>query len=174
MKRAKILLASLIAGMILCIGIVPVYGYFTANTQSSGGLEIKPIDTSIRETVLENSKQLVIENSEKGAPVYVRARGFSGDDSAGLTYSGETGWVDGGDGWWYYTPLLLPKNSAQEQPGTTTKLIVDISKIIPGTDKAEPGDNFNVVVVYESVLPMDGVEGCQATFQAFINQEGGN
>lgn len=172
MKRTKILLASLLAGVILCTGIIPVYGYFTANTQSSGGLEIKPIDTSISETVVGNNKNLVISNSSDGAPVYVRARGFSGDDSADLSYSGGEGWVDGGDGWWYYTPLLLPEDTEQEQSGKTTTLSVDISKILP--EDAEPGDNFNVVVVYESVLPMDGVEGAQATFAAFISQEGGN
>ena len=170
MKRTKILLAALIAGMILCTGIIPVYGYFTANTQSSGGLEIKPIDTTPHEDVVGNSKNLVITNNRRGAPVYVRARGFSGDSSANLSYTPGEGWVDGGDGWWYYTPLLPPESD--EQSGRTTTLSVDISKVIP--EGAEPGDNFNVVVVYEAVLPMDGVEGAQATFQAFISQGGGN
>ena len=170
MKRTKILLASLIAAVILCAGIAPAYGYFTANTQSSGTLEIKPIDTNMREKVVSGVKEITIFNNPGGAPVYVRARGFSGDDSANLSYSAGEGWVDGGDGWWYYEPVLNPKNEAAKETGETTPLDVNISKVIPA--EAKPGDNFNVAVVYEAVLPIDGVESAQATFQEFISQGG--
>jgi len=165
MKRIKVFLTAVLAAVLVMGSITPVYAYFTANAEARGGLPIKSIDTTIKEKVLNGEKQVTIYNSENGTPVYVRARGISGDASANLTYTAEQGWIDGGDGWWYYSSIL-------DSSETTTILTANISKVIPAD--AEVGDNFNVVVVYEAVLPMKDVEGAQATFQAFIAQEGGN
>lgn len=165
MKRVKVFLTAVLAAVLVMGSITPVYAYFTANAEARGGLPIKSIDTNPKEKVLDGQKQLTVENSENGTPVYVRARAFSGDASAALTYTAEVGWTDGGDGWWYYTNIL---NSSE----STTVLTADISKVIP--EDAKVGDNFNVVVVYESVAPMANIEGAQATFQAYEAQEGGN
>ena len=169
MKRTKILLAAFMMSCVLLSSIMPAYGYFTANTQSSGEVTIKGIDTDFDETLGNWEKILTIKNRPDGAPVYVRARGFSGDLTGELTYSGE-GWTAGGDGWYYYDSLLMPEDPDNDEPGTSLPLTVNISKVFP--EGAIQGDNVNIVVVYESVLPMDGVEGAQATFQAFISQGG--
>lgn len=169
MKRTKILLATFIMSCVLLPGIMPAYGYFTANTQSSGQVTIKGIDTDIDENLGNWEKVLTIKNKPGGAPVYVRARGFSGELSGELTYSGE-GWFDGGDGWWYYDSLLMPEDTEKKETGKALPLTVNISQVFP--EGAIELDNVNVAVVYESVLPMEGVEGAQATFQAFINQGG--
>ena len=164
MKRKSFLLTALAAGLILSSLVSPAYGYFTANTQAEGGLVIEPIETHPEEKIVAGEKQVTIHNEEKAAPVYVRARGFSGDDSD-LSYSAESGWTDGNDGWWYYDPIL--------EAGTQTSvLIANISKVIPA--EAEVGDNFNIVVVYEAIRAMDGVDGAKATFAAYLAQEGEN
>jgi hypothetical protein len=56
-----------------------------------------------------------------------------------LDYSGDN-WSDGGDGYWYYNGYIGNGES-------TTVLNVEI-KNIPAEVKA--GDNFNVVVIYET------------------------
>ena len=164
MRRKGFLPAVILTGLILCFIAAPAYGYFTANTQAEGGLVIEPIHTTPDEDIVNQEKHLKIHNEDDGTPVYVRARGFSGDDSA-LVYSGEDGWIDGDDGWWYYEPIL-------DQDADTSVLTISISKVIPVD--AEVGDSFNVVVVYEAIRPVDGAVGSQESFKAYLAEEGGN
>jgi len=169
MKRNKIILSVVLTCILVCCSALPAYAYFTANTRAAGNLIIEPIHTTPHEKVVDKEKQLTIKNEEDGTPVYVRARGFAGDDSD-LEYIPEEGWSDGGDGWWYYESILAPGE-------LTTELRINISKVIP--EDAEVGDSFNVAVVYESIRPVAGESGellgSQASFQAFVSKlEGGN
>ncbi len=150
MKKASIGLALLAALLVAGSSLSAAWGYFTTYTQARGGL---PIDlgheTEIHEDVSDMTKHLVIENKEESSPVFVRARGFS-DSEHPLTYSApEGGWKDGGDGFWYYEKPLQPGES-------TTKLDVKIG--LPGGEP-EDGDEFNVVVIYESTLALYDAEG---------------
>lgn len=161
MKR-KILLTAIMASLLVCFLAAPAHAYFTANTQAEGGMKIKPVETYPKEDIVDREKILTVYNDKDAAPVYIRARGFSGDD-ADLEYTGGEGWIDGGDGWWYYEPIL--------QPGEhTTQLIVNISKVLP--DGAEVGDNFNIVVVYEAIRLVDGAEGARDAYAKYLAQEG--
>ena len=155
MKFHKLILASVIAAMVLNVTIMPVSAYFTANTEAEGGLRIVPESNEPHEYIVDKEKRLTIENDVDAAPVFVRARGFSGDDSD-LTYDGEN-WHDGGDGWWYYDEIL-------EAGQTTEALVISIEKVLP--EDAEPGDNFNVIVVYESTRVKNGYTDAESAFRS--------
>ncbi len=150
MKKLSVFAALLVAVMVAFSSLPAAWGYFTTYTQARGGLRLDFANrTEIYEEVSDMTKHLTIQNFEDSSPVFVRARGFS-DSSHPLTYSApDGGWEDGGDGFWYYTKPL--------QPGeTTTKLDVKIN--LP-TGEPEEGDQFNVVVVYESTLALYDADG---------------
>jgi len=161
--KKHILLAAAMAAALLCLIAGHAYGYFTANSHAEGTLVIAPLNVVPHETIAERGKQLALTNEENSAAAYVRARGFCGDDSA-LQYTAESGWTDGGDGWWYFDPVLEPGQS-------TSALKIDISAVLPENPKI--GDSFNIVVVFESIRPEVGADGAKETFRAFLNRQGG-
>ena len=144
MKRSRILLTFLALALVLSMGIGTAWSYFTATTRAAGEMWVHlDTTTDIEEpTVVNGEKHIVITNDEGSEPVYVRARAFAGASAGELTYSGE-GWTDGGDGWYYYGSILEGGDASEE-------LLVRISALLEDKDDLEDGDNFNVVVVYES------------------------
>lgn len=179
MKNKRILAVVLIAVVVFGAGFGTAYAYFSANTWASGKLIIPPINTDVKEIVKEKEKVLTISNAWDGAEVFIRARGFSGYEDA-LTYSApEGGWFDGGDGWWYYGAdsanlTILPPGESQAKPALTTPLTVHLEKTFP--EDAVVGDNFNVVVVYESarVLYDESGQAYYAEWEAPDEEKGGN
>ena len=144
MNKKKLLIIILTVALVLTAGIGSAYAYFSDNSEANGMLKIAPIDTEIKETVIKKEKHATIYSEENAAEVYVRARAFSGND-ADLTYHGD-GWYDGGDGWWYYGS---PGTLSILHPGTqTSELVVNVEKVL--RDDAEPGEDLNVIVVYEA------------------------
>ena len=162
-NNKHILLAAVMAAVLLCLNAGPAYGYFTANSRAEGTLVIAPLNIVPHETIAEREKQLIFSNEVNSTAAYVRARGFCGDDSA-LEYTAQSGWTDGGDGWWYYDPMLEPEQS-------TSALTIGFSRVIPESPRMN--DSFNVVVVYESIRPQDGVNGAKEAFAAFLDHQGG-
>lgn len=150
MKKASIWLALLAAVLVAASSLPAAWGYFTTYTQARGGLPIElKHQTEIHEDVSDMTKHLTIENKEESSAVFVRARGFS-DSEHPLSYNApDGGWTDGKDGFWYYDKPLLPGE-------VTTKLDVKIE--LP-EGEPEAGDEFNVVVVYESTLVLYDAEG---------------
>lgn len=138
--KRSIILALAAVVLVLAVSLPTAWAYFTTYTEAKGGVPLQPwrVETKIKEEVTNWVKHVVIENSEDGGPVYVRARAYSGSIYP-LTYTGE-GWTDGGDGFWYYDGIL---NGGEATPELLVK--------IDGVPKdAVDGQEFNVVVVYET------------------------
>lgn len=161
MKRKAIIAVALGAVLALGLSVGPAMAYFTDSTMASGGLvvNVKP-DTDITEEFDSNGKHITITNSENATcAVFVRARAFASLD---VTYSG-SGWHQGvaanGEDpeWWYYDTELAPNSS------TST---LDAKITFPAD--AEVGDNYNVVVVYESTPAMYNEDGSPYYDWSFI------
>lgn len=135
----NILLISFAVIFIAAAGIGEAWAYFTTYARAEGGAVINlGFKTTIKEEYREGMKQIRIESEEGSWPVYVRVRVYC-ENQEGLTYSSDNKWVDGGDGYWYYTEIVKGGES-------TTELGVKIK--FP--DNPEDGDVYNVAVVYES------------------------
>ena len=150
MKRFGIITGALCAVLILLSSVGPAMAYFTTYTRAKGGYTLTGASkTEITEQFEDWTKSIRITNFEGGGPVFVRVKAFAGSEYA-LVWSGDGNWRDGGDGWWYYIPVLEAQTRLEDgslSGGTASGLSVSIMNV--PTD-AEPGDSFNVIVVYES------------------------
>ncbi len=140
MKKRNLILAVAAVCLLLCVSVKNAMAYFSVSVRSEGHTEVQFSEkTEIIETFDNWTKHLTVTNEgDDNGQVYVRARGFAPEGMT-LDYSGDN-WSDGGDGYWYY-------NSYIGNGESTTVLNVEI-KNIPAEVKA--GDNFNVVVIYET------------------------
>lgn len=166
MKKSKIFLtavSTLAAGMALTATVGSAWAYFTTNTSASGGYALSLGDeTQIVETYSEHTKHLVVTN-EGDAPVYVRARAFSGSRYE-LTYTGE-GWQAGTDGYYYYSSAVPGTTTAED--GTVLKSqTTQLDILINFPEDAKEGDDCNVVVIYESLPVQYGSDGSTLPPQA--------
>ena len=156
---------------VLLVAVVAVGGTLAYLMASDSPLlntfALAEVETEIKEpeTGTAEEKNAGVKNIGK-SPVYVRARVvISGGDADVLenkitiTEYGE-GWVDGGDGFYYYDQILKPNET------TATNLFtgVDVDGDVPKTAE------FSVDVYQESVLaPADAewkLEDAQAAFAA--------
>ena len=153
---AKAAIAAAIVMMVL-VALSATVGttlaYFTTYASAKGSIEISLEEqTTIKEDFDSWVKHLTIANNGTDSrPVFVRAKAFAGEEYT-LTYSG-SGWSQGADGYYYYGTaptgdLAEAKGGTILMPGKeTSQLDVTISDVPAG---AKPGDNFNVVIVYET------------------------
>ena len=135
MRRRIAVLVALVA-LVMCMGVTPALAYFTDSTEASGGpvIGIQPT-THIEEEYADGVKHVTVANDEKSTvAVFVRARAYSAET---ITVSGE-GWTAEGD-WYVYGEAVNPGESTAP---------LDVKITFP--EGYEIGDNFNVVVVYES------------------------
>jgi len=141
MKKINIFLGLLVLVLVLNTGIGSAWAFFTTYAEARGGYPIHMENkTKIREEVSAWVKHLVITVQEGSEPVFVRAKAITGS-SYPLEYEDASGkWTPGEDGFYYYSDMLNVGDSAAE-------LQVKI-KDVPKT--ATLGEEFNVVVVYES------------------------
>lgn len=140
-KRGNLVLLGLAGAFVLGAGACPANAYFTTYAEAQGGAAVRLGDrTEIEETCSDWTKSVVITSSPDSQPVYVRARAFCGS-SYELEYSSESGkWEQGDDGYFYYSDILYGGES-------TDVLEVRIGNV---PEEPEDGQEFNVVVVYES------------------------
>ena len=143
-----ILIALLAFALVAGSGIGTAWAFFTTYATAKGSYTLKLGDRSeIEEDVVEGRKEVVISVTEDSQPVFIRARGFGGEEYK-LAYESESGnWTENKeDGFWYYK---LPV----EAKGKTDKLTIHIldkdGKKIDAS-QVEDGTKFNVVVVYET------------------------
>ena len=151
MKRKRLLLMLAAVILTACAAIQPALAYFTSNSQADGAIPITlGSRTEIQEDFKDWTKTVSIENTE-GSPVWIRARAY-----AGVTYplvvTGESGWYDGGDGWWYYSAPVAEFE-------TTANLYVSITGITAADAEDHQFASFNVAVVYESTRVHYGEDG---------------
>ena len=162
-KRRTMLLASVAVALVLGMGISPAAAYFTDSSTANGGLPIsvKP-STDIHEWYKNGVKHVIINNDANAdAPVFVRARTYA---SGVLNVStAGSGWTDAIDGWHYYgasKDSLTALNPGEDANELTVS--IDFPKETnPDGSLAgyEFGDNFNVIVVYESTPVLYNAEG---------------
>lgn len=151
MRYRTIIPALLAAGMIYVSHLEAANAYFTTYVTAKGGYEIAWHKEMIKEEFSDWTKTITISSAQDSIPVYVRAKAFSGSKYK-LTYTGED-WTCREDGYYYY-------NAALKGGETTTPLYVKISDI---PEKPENNENFNVVVIYETVPVSYDEEGNMIT-----------
>lgn len=142
MKKKSVIFAAIVVVLILAANLPLAWGYFSTYTEARGGVRIQPrkIETEIKEPLVsEWKKHVVITNSADGSPVYIRAKAFAGSEVK-LNYTG-SGWSLREDGFYYYDSILNPGEE-------TSELLVEIDK--DSIPEGEEGQEFNVVVIYES------------------------
>lgn len=140
MKRKNILLAALAVSLTLSAGAGSAWAYFTTYTDAAGGYTLELGDkTTVSENFSSWTKQVSITSREDSQPVYVRARAFCGSEYT-LVYSGSEKWSPNSDGYYYYSDILNAGESTE---------ILDV-KIENIPEDVKNGDNFNVVVIYET------------------------
>lgn len=164
MKHKFLLPAALTLALILGVSVQSAMAYFTTYASAEGGYSIAlpGSDTDVGEDFSSWQKRVVVSNAEGSMPVFVRARAFSGDAYT-LTYSGE-GWAPGEDGYYYYNAMLAGGE-------VTAELLVHIDGVPTG---AQPGDNFNVIVVYETTPVLYDEAGMAYADWSVTLDRGGN
>ena len=139
-KYSKVIAMSAAAlAMMAALSIQSSMAYFTTYVSAGGGGEVSlRIHTVVHEDVSEMTKHITIENVEDN-DCFVRVRAFY-SGLVSIEYKnvgGGDGWYDGGDGYWYYRPVLRAHSTSSQ---------LDVKIIVPEEfDK----DTFNVVVVQE-------------------------
>lgn len=167
MKRKTTLLAALAIASVLGMGIAPAGAYFTDSSTANGGIPIGITpSTDFYEWYENGVKHLTVTNSaDASSPVFVRARAYT---SLPTTIAG-SGWTAADDGWYYYGPAIAPG-------GTSEDLTVTIQfPTIRSTDEpngAEIGDNYNIIVVYESTPAIYDAQGNPAPDWSYILDSG--
>lgn len=142
MKKMRYAAAALAAAAIMTAGLGQAWAYFTTYASAEGGYTINLGDrTEITEEFSDWTKRVTVSNEAGAAPVYVRARAF-GPSTYPLTYTG-SGWTAGADGYYYY-------GNPVPGGGSTEALNIAIGNIPTKEDGLEVGDQFNVIVIYES------------------------
>ena len=149
-KKTAMILGALAILLVLVSRIQGASAYFTANVWAQGGRTLKlGAVNEIREDFSAWTKHVTVRSEEDSEPVFVRARAFADESTELLISSANGSWTDGGDGWWYYGPVLDAGES-------TAELLVKVTKLPAG---AEPGTDFNVIVVYECTAALFGADG---------------
>lgn len=149
MKNRKLILVLLAFVLAVSASIQPAIAYFTTYTYAKGGHPIYLRDTTrIEEKFSNRVKHIRISSDDNSEPVWVRAKVFCAyQDVESVTIASETNkWVKGeedanGYVFYNYTEPLTAGNKTDE-----------LTVTINFKENVEPaeGDNFNVIVVYES------------------------
>lgn len=147
MKLKSIILPALAVCCLAISVIGSANAYFTTYVTAKGGTHINFYHREeIHEEFRDWKKYVTISCDEKTTiPMVVRVRAFSGDDVS-INIPESNDWHKDGD-WYYYKGYLLGGNSGKDK---TSQLVVAIDKQrVDDLNKDE--DNFNVIVVYESI-----------------------
>lgn len=154
MKQGKWLLFLLSLVLVLSMSVGVAHAYFTASVTPKGGYVLKIGYTPPIYERLDGDKHVTL-TSEAGAPtVFVRAKAYTGTQyQQYLSYTGEN-WVKGkkdADFFYYY---ILPLEGGT----STSELHIHVStNLFPAG--AEPGEQVNVIVVYESTPAVFTADG---------------
>lgn len=122
--------------------------YFTTYVTARGGetVALRDVHVEVNDRWEGSAKNITVRNSGTpgvDGPCYVRAKGIQASTmEPAITYSGE-GWFDGGDGWYYYSGIL--------EPGQTAGVLYAQLSMPPqpGEKPIPSGTEFNVTVVTE-------------------------
>lgn len=158
-KRKNIVLTALALALIFTAGIGSAQAYFTTYAKAQGGVQLALGGRrELTEEFSDWTKTLTVTNNADSAePIYVRARVYAperlylGTDRAEVPLTCEIigdGWSGPYGDYFYYTRPVAPGEG-------TTELRVHIQGIPAKDDplyaELQEGDQFNVVVTYESI-----------------------
>ena len=147
MKLRSILPAIIAVGFVCISSVSNANAYFTTYVTAKGGYAINwKHEEHIDESFEDWNKYVTITSKPESIPVFVRVKAFSGSTYS-LSYSGNE-WTENG-GYYYYNNVL---NGGE----TTSALRVFIDNIPTNPQKKE---NFNVVVIYETIPAQFDEEG---------------
>lgn len=136
--------------------------YFTVHLNTGGSVQMNIgfAETELLEEVDKDGKHVVIKNIGD-YDCFVRAKVFSVVD---ISYIPSGGWEDGGDGYWYYTPVL-------PAGGSTEELLVTFE--YPEITDENKVHEFDIIVVQECTPIIYDEDGnAIADWDAVITAEG--
>jgi len=142
-KHRKLLVTALSLILCMSVSVGLAFAYFTDYENARGGavLHLKG-QTEITEEVDETGKTISIQNVDEPDMV-VRVMIIADEAHLGDITPGE-GWVDGGDGWYYYNKILKG-TASPERDRTTSDLRAEVK--VSGDEDIK---DFDVVVVHEA------------------------
>lgn len=141
MKLKSILPVIIAIGFIGISNISNANAYFTTYVTAKGGYSVNwKHEEHMEESFTDWNKYVTITSKPDSIPVFVRVKAFAGTTYS-LDFSGSEWSKNDADGYYYYN---IPLNGGE----TTTALKIFIDNIPINPQKNE---NFNVVVVYETV-----------------------
>ena len=156
-KKSTLCLAAAALLLTMGAGSGRAMAYFTTYALASGGgtLLLGVPTTEINEEVINGTKQVTIRNIGD-CDCYVRVRAFAADAYT-VEYRYSQNWTSGTDGYFYYGPILTPKDTEGSE---TDRFDVEISAVnqAPEEDSLLPAD-FNVIVVQEYTPVLYDEEG---------------
>lgn len=138
------------------------WAYFTTYTRAKGGHVLHMGHEEHDDEDFANwNKKLNITVTSDSKPVYLRAKAFCADYDLTLSDQevSEDGaqavnkkWVSGGDGWMYYTDLVVPRDDKGNPADVTADTLFVRINNVPKSEMEGimRGDEFNVIIVYES------------------------
>lgn len=136
-KRKLVIALSLILCLTASVGFT--LAYFTDYENAKGGAVVKLSgQTEVKEEFDGNNKKVTIKNTGD-TDMVVRLRVFGDENHMTVNSTGNTDWLEGTDGFWYYKKVLPAGAEA-------SMFKVDVS------GKIDPGDpiDFEITVVHES------------------------
>lgn len=151
MKNSRIGKTALIAAAVTLTASLSVgsaLAYFTTYCTAEGAYTMKMgfPDTDLEEHVDEEGKHIWVENTGE-YEAFVRVKVFA-PENLNVSFNPSNGWeyhMD--DDYWYYSPVL-------QADGKTTELLVSYTFPVdeaPNDEIDTRPDEFNIVVIYESV-----------------------
>ena len=136
-KRKLVIALSLILCLTASVGFT--LAYFTDYENAKGGAVIKLSgQTEVEEEFDGNNKKVTITNTGD-TDMVVRLKVFGDEDHMTVNSTGNTDWIEGSDGFWYYKKVLLAGAEA-------SMFKVDVSGKIDQDDLID----FEITVVHES------------------------
>ena len=150
MNKRKLILTFLVFALIICANIQPAIAYFTTFTYAKGGHPIYLRDTTrIEEQFSQQKKHVRIRSEDNSEPVWVRAKVFYAYQGIERIDIEGTKWqrdeTSDENGYYFYNYVdPLPGG------GVTDELTVTIHTKSNETIKPDEGDQYNVIVIYES------------------------
>ena len=149
----KSILAITAAALVLtgAACVRPALAYFTDFTSADGRLTVNAGETTtrVKERFSNMTKQIVITNTGDNDS-YIRVAALAAEQYE-LTVTWESGWTDGGDGYYYYDEIL-------PAGGETTEIDVQIT-IPKDSEGNEITDDFSVVILQEATRVYHDAEG---------------
>ena len=136
-KRKLVIALSLILCLTASVGFT--MAYFTDYENAKGGAVVKLSgQTEVEEEFDGNNKEVTIKNTGD-TDMVVRLKVFGDENHMTMNSTGNTDWLEGTDGFWYYKKVLPAGAEA-------SMFKVDVS------GKIDPGDpiDFEITVVHES------------------------